>query len=79
MLNIQVIFMPVIWDVVPICTIYYLHHLNFTVEPKQLQDSMCGRETYQRPSNDFMSRETAMPISGHISKEEYENTKRKYT
>lgn len=29
MLRVQEIFMPLLWDIIPICAIFYLHFLNF--------------------------------------------------
>jgi hypothetical protein len=29
MLKISLVLMPILWDVIPICTIFYLHQLNF--------------------------------------------------
>ncbi|MFM7854199.1 MAG: hypothetical protein ACKO96_20315 [Flammeovirgaceae bacterium] len=41
---------------------------------------MISCDTYQRTSDYIiMSRDTTMPLSGQLTKEEYENTKRKYT
>ena len=46
--------MPVLWDVLPICTIYYLHQINF--KPKQtiaIPDELFYDEERDRLSNQF--------------------------
>ena len=44
MMQVMIIYMPVIWDLVPICTIFVLHSSNFSRET--LKDE---RETLIRP------------------------------
>lgn len=40
--------MPLLWDIIPICTIFYLHQLNFT-PAKPLPEEM-SRDPTLRPS-----------------------------
>lgn len=41
----MVVFMPFVWDLLPICTIFILHHSNFT---NQNKDVIEERETLIR-------------------------------
>lgn len=41
----MVVFMPFVWDLLPICTIFILHHSNFT---NQNKDAIEERETLIR-------------------------------
>jgi len=44
MMQIMVIYMPIIWDFVPICTIFILHSSNFSRETSKDE-----RDTLTRP------------------------------
>ena len=76
-MEVMVVDMPYVWDLLPICTIFILHHSNFNKQKKELIEE---RQSLLRQHEDDSMTDTRVSDSSFLnSQTAFANKERKYT